>query len=66
MPHGLSCYSHSLDTLVVGGPQDFNVNVMLRNDGEDSYGTKVTIYYPSGLSFRKVSESQVAKSSSVT
>lgn len=59
----LSCYSHSLDTLVVGGPRDFNVSVTLRNDGEDSYGTKVTIYYPPGLSFRKVSASQVAKSS---
>lgn len=66
MPHGLSCSSHSLDTLVVGAPGDFNVSVTLRNDGEDSYGTKVTFYYPSGLSYRKVSEIQVAKSSSVS
>ncbi|GAB1292756.1 Integrin alpha-M [Apodemus speciosus] len=54
----ISMSSMGLDTLVVGGPQDFKMNVMLRNDGEDSYGTKVTIYYPSGLSFRKVSEGQ--------
>lgn len=60
----LSCYSHSLDTLVVGGPQDFNMSVTLRNDGEDSYGTQVTVYYPSGLSYRKDSASQVTKSSS--
>ncbi|XP_034364175.1 integrin alpha-M isoform X2 [Arvicanthis niloticus] len=50
--------SVGLDTLVVGAPGDFNVSVTLRNDGEDSYGTKVTFYYPSGLSYRKVSESQ--------
>ncbi|XP_021023133.1 integrin alpha-M isoform X3 [Mus caroli] len=47
-----------LDTLVVGGPQDFNLSVTLRNDGEDSYGTQVTVYYPSGLSYRKDSASQ--------
>ncbi|NP_001076429.1 integrin alpha-M isoform 1 precursor [Mus musculus] len=47
-----------LDTLVVGGPQDFNMSVTLRNDGEDSYGTQVTVYYPSGLSYRKDSASQ--------
>ncbi|XP_076409461.1 integrin alpha-M [Peromyscus maniculatus bairdii] len=43
------------DTLVVGDPRDFNVSVTVRNDGEDSYGTRATIYYPSGLSYRKVS-----------
>lgn len=66
-PHSLSCYSPpSVNTLVVGDSRDFDVSVTLRNDGEDSYGTKVTCYYPSGLSYRKVSASQVAKSSSVS
>lgn len=47
-----------VNTLVVGDSRDFDVSVTLRNDGEDSYGTKVTCYYPSGLSYRKVSASQ--------
>ncbi|CAO2583474.1 Integrin alpha-M [Lemmus lemmus] len=46
------------DTLVVGDPRDFNLRVTVRNDGEDSYGTKATFYYPAGLSYRKVSASQ--------
>ncbi|XP_058536355.1 integrin alpha-M isoform X1 [Ochotona princeps] len=41
-----------LDTLVVGSPWDFNVTLTVRNDGEDSYNTKV-IFDPIGLSFRK-------------
>ncbi|OBS63467.1 hypothetical protein A6R68_08021, partial [Neotoma lepida] len=48
----------SLDALVVGDPRDFNVRVTVTNDGEDSYGTQATIYYPSGLSYRKVLVSQ--------
>lgn len=62
----LFCYSHSLDALVVGDPRDLNVRVTVRNDGEDSYSTKATIYYPSGLSYRKVSVYKVAKSFSVS
>uniref|UniRef100_A0A8C2MPK0 Integrin alpha M n=1 Tax=Cricetulus griseus TaxID=10029 RepID=A0A8C2MPK0_CRIGR len=50
--------STDLDTLVVGDPRDFNVRVTVRNDGEDSYNTQATLYYPSGLSYRKVSVSQ--------
>nr|KAF6440841.1 integrin subunit alpha M [Rousettus aegyptiacus] len=45
----------SLDTLVVGGPRDFNVTLIVRNQGEDSYRTKVTFFYPPGLSYRTVS-----------
>uniref|UniRef100_A0A452QWB3 Integrin subunit alpha M n=1 Tax=Ursus americanus TaxID=9643 RepID=A0A452QWB3_URSAM len=44
-----------LDTLVVGGPRDFNVTLTVRNQGEDSYRTQVTIFYPPGLSYRRVS-----------
>ncbi|XP_062957175.1 integrin alpha-M [Cynocephalus volans] len=44
----------SLDTLVVGGPRDLNVTLTVRNEGEDSYRTQVALFYPSGLSFRKV------------
>ncbi|XP_050022024.1 integrin alpha-M isoform X1 [Alexandromys fortis] len=46
------------DTLVVGDSRDFNLRVTVRNDGEDSYGTTATFYYPAGLSYRKVSVSQ--------
>ncbi|KAI4559662.1 hypothetical protein MJG53_018188 [Ovis ammon polii x Ovis aries] len=51
-----------LDTLVVGGPRDLNVTVTVRNEGEDSYRTQVTFFYPSGLSFRRVSSSQNQRS----
>ncbi|XP_034525440.1 integrin alpha-M [Ailuropoda melanoleuca] len=47
-----------LDTLVVGGPRDFNVTLTVRNQGEDSYRTQVTIFYPPGLSYRRVSIAQ--------
>uniref|UniRef100_A0A8C6CV76 Integrin subunit alpha M n=1 Tax=Moschus moschiferus TaxID=68415 RepID=A0A8C6CV76_MOSMO len=50
-----------LDTLVVGGPRDLNVTLTVRNQGEDSYRTQVTFFYPSGLSYRRVSGGQVAK-----
>ena len=59
--HGLASSFHRLDTLVVGGPRDLNVTVTVRNEGEDSYRTQVTFFYPSGLSYRRVSSSQVAK-----
>ncbi|XP_008060254.1 integrin alpha-M [Carlito syrichta] len=48
----------NLETLVVGGPREFNVTVTVRNEGEDSYGTRVTFFYPLGLSYRKASTSQ--------
>lgn len=35
------------------------MNVTVRNDGEDSYGTTVTFFYPPGLSYRRVAGSQV-------
>ncbi|XP_027468962.1 integrin alpha-M isoform X6 [Zalophus californianus] len=47
-----------LDTLVVGGPRDFNVTLTVRNQGEDSYKTQVTVFYPPGLSYRRVSVAQ--------
>ncbi|XP_036889539.1 integrin alpha-M isoform X1 [Sturnira hondurensis] len=45
----------NLDTLVVGGPRDFNVMLTVRNQGEDSYRTEVSFFYPPGLSYRAVS-----------
>ncbi|KAL1788084.1 integrin alpha-D [Sigmodon hispidus] len=48
-----------LKTLVVGSDLEFNVDVTVSNDGEDSYGTRVTLLYPVGLSFRRASEGQV-------
>ncbi|XP_034844690.1 integrin alpha-M isoform X5 [Mirounga leonina] len=47
-----------LDTLVVGGPRDLNVTLTVRNQGEDSYRTQVTVFYPPGLSYRRVSVAQ--------
>lgn len=60
--HGLACSFHSLDTLVVGGPRDLNVTLTVRNQGEDSYRTQVTFFYPPGLSYRRMSVTQVVKS----
>jgi hypothetical protein len=44
---------------VVGSDLELNVDVTVSNDGEDSYGTTVTLFYPVGLSFRRVAEGQV-------
>ncbi|XP_047389040.1 integrin alpha-M isoform X2 [Sciurus carolinensis] len=52
----------NLDTLVVGDPQDFNVTLTVRNEGEDSYRTQVTFYHPAGLFYRKVSGAQNQRS----
>lgn len=35
------------------------MEVTVQNDGEDSYGTTVTFFYPPGLSYRRVAEGQV-------
>ncbi|XP_040609474.1 integrin alpha-X isoform X2 [Mesocricetus auratus] len=48
-----------LKTLVVGSDLELNVNVSVSNYGEDSYGTTVTLFYPVGLSFRRVAEGRV-------
>nr|KAF6489738.1 integrin subunit alpha M [Molossus molossus] len=60
--HGLACSPHSLRTLVVGGSQDFNVTVTVKNQGEDSYRTQVAFFYPPGLSYRTVSGIQTQHS----
>ncbi|XP_004615960.2 integrin alpha-M [Sorex araneus] len=51
-----------LTALVVGGSRDINVTVTVRNDGEDSYRTQVTFFYPPGLSYRMVSGAQNPRS----
>ncbi|XP_075384250.1 integrin alpha-D-like [Tenrec ecaudatus] len=43
-----------LQTLVVGSALELNVTVTVRNEGEDSYGTRVSFYYPQGLFYRRV------------
>uniref|UniRef100_A0A8C2VIC5 Integrin subunit alpha M n=1 Tax=Chinchilla lanigera TaxID=34839 RepID=A0A8C2VIC5_CHILA len=45
-----------LKTLVVGSNLELNTEVTVSNDGEDSYGTTVTFFYPEGLSYRRVAE----------
>ncbi|XP_062036931.1 integrin alpha-D isoform X2 [Lepus europaeus] len=44
-----------LNTLLVGLSLELTVTVTVRNEGEDSYGTTITLYYPAGLSYRRVS-----------
>ncbi|XP_017193265.3 integrin alpha-D isoform X1 [Oryctolagus cuniculus] len=44
-----------LNTLLVGLSLELTVTVTVRNEGEDSYGTAITLYYPAGLSYRRVS-----------
>uniref|UniRef100_A0A8C0L770 Integrin subunit alpha X n=1 Tax=Canis lupus dingo TaxID=286419 RepID=A0A8C0L770_CANLU len=55
---GISFNFSGLQTLVVGSTLELNMNVMVWNDGEDSYGTTVTFFYPPGLSYRRVSQLQ--------
>ncbi|XP_012860898.1 integrin alpha-D [Echinops telfairi] len=43
-----------LQTLVVGSSLELNVTVRVRNEGEDSYGTRINFYYPPGLFYRRV------------
>lgn len=49
----------SLQTLMVGHSLELNLIVTVWNEGEDSYGTVVNFYYPAGLSYRRVSGTQV-------
>uniref|UniRef100_A0A452DSH4 Integrin subunit alpha X n=1 Tax=Capra hircus TaxID=9925 RepID=A0A452DSH4_CAPHI len=48
-----------LKTLMVGSNLELNLKVRVWNDGEDSYGTAVTFFYPPGLSYRRVTGGQV-------
>ncbi|KAM6166274.1 integrin alpha-X [Erethizon dorsatum] len=47
-----------LNTLLVGSNLELNTAVTVSNDGEDSYGTTVTFFYPEGLSYRRVAGHQ--------
>ncbi|ELW66315.1 Integrin alpha-D [Tupaia chinensis] len=47
-----------LQTLMVGNSLELNVTVTVWNEGEDSYETAITFYYPAGLSYRRVSGTQ--------
>ncbi|KAI4551641.1 hypothetical protein MJT46_017893 [Ovis ammon polii x Ovis aries] len=48
-----------LKTLMVGSNLELNLKVRVWNDGEDSYGTAVTFFYPPGLSYRRVTGGQI-------
>ncbi|XP_043770756.1 integrin alpha-X-like isoform X2 [Cervus elaphus] len=48
----------SLKTLIVGSNLELNLKVRVWNDGEDSYGTSVTFFYPPGLSYQRVTGGQ--------
>ncbi|KAM9100539.1 integrin alpha-X [Sarcophilus harrisii] len=47
-----------LQTLLVGYYLELDIEVTVRNQGEDSYRTMVTFTYPPGLSYRRVSVTQ--------
>nr|CAI9708988.1 unnamed protein product [Rangifer tarandus platyrhynchus] len=47
-----------LKTLIVGSNLELNLKVRVWNDGEDSYGTAVTFFYPPGLSYQRVTGGQ--------
>ncbi|XP_043824321.1 integrin alpha-D-like [Dromiciops gliroides] len=47
-----------MQTLVVGHSLELDIEVTVRNQGEDSYRTIVTFTYPPGLSYRRVSVAQ--------
>uniref|UniRef100_A0A8C3W2W8 Integrin subunit alpha X n=1 Tax=Catagonus wagneri TaxID=51154 RepID=A0A8C3W2W8_9CETA len=55
---GITFGVSGLKTLVVGSNLELNLEVTVRNDGEDSYGTTVTLSYPPGLSYRRVTGAQ--------
>ncbi|XP_027466481.2 integrin alpha-X-like isoform X2 [Zalophus californianus] len=55
---GISFGFSGLKTLLVGSTLEMNMKVMVWNDGEDSYGTTVTFFYPPGLSYRRVAVSK--------
>nr|XP_021556019.1 integrin alpha-X isoform X2 [Neomonachus schauinslandi] len=56
---GISFGFLGLKTLLVGSTREMNMKVVVWNDGEDSYGTIVTFFYPPGLSYRRVAASKV-------
>ncbi|KAK2097940.1 hypothetical protein P7K49_023391 [Saguinus oedipus] len=56
---GISFSFPGLKTLLVGSNLELNAEVMVWNDGEDSYGTTITFSHPAGLSYRHVAEGQV-------
>ncbi|XP_039334104.2 integrin alpha-D isoform X1 [Saimiri boliviensis] len=51
---GITLSFSGLKTLTVGQSLELNVIVTVWNAGEDSYGTVVSLYYPAGLSHRRV------------
>ncbi|KAK2097942.1 hypothetical protein P7K49_023393 [Saguinus oedipus] len=55
---GITLSFSGLQTLTVGWSLELNVIVTVWNAGEDSYGTVVSLYYPAGLSHRRVSGAQ--------
>nr|XP_028697010.1 integrin alpha-X isoform X3 [Macaca mulatta] len=55
---GISFSFPGLKTLLVGSNLELNTEVMVWNDGEDSYRTTITFSHPAGLSYRHVAEGQ--------
>ncbi|XP_012789802.2 integrin alpha-X [Sorex araneus] len=51
---GIALDFPGLKTLLVGSNLELNIKVTIWNDGEDSYGTAITFFYPADLSYRRV------------
>ncbi|XP_055993651.1 integrin alpha-X-like [Sorex fumeus] len=52
---GISLDFPESKTLLVGSNLELNIKVTVWNNGEDSYGTAITFFYPADLSYRRVS-----------
>ncbi|XP_074063289.1 integrin alpha-D-like [Macrotis lagotis] len=50
----ITCNGFGLQNLVVGYSLELDINVTVKNEGEESYRTMVTFTYPPGLSYRRV------------
>ncbi|XP_068103387.1 integrin alpha-M-like [Hyperolius riggenbachi] len=46
----------SVRQLMVGEDLDIGVNISVKNEGDDSYNARVLLPFPSGLSYRRVTE----------
>ena len=65
VPHGrlwlTGTRSSSSQTLVVVNHNNFNLTLRLTNNGDDSFNTKLYLYYPPGLSFSMLNRLTVSR-----
>ncbi|XP_040002025.1 integrin alpha-D [Xiphias gladius] len=54
-------FNFTTPTLLVAEGNYFNVSVKLSNHGDDSYNTSLTMYYPEGLSFTRMTLTEATR-----